>query len=355
MAGIERANGHRPTGLLHLLDPTLKLAPHPQPENYDFDLFKSLDSVHRLTSEVPEDAFSAQTLGTEREGNAVLISEEGLLLTIGYLVIDARSITIKSYGGEPVQAELVGYNHESGMAIIHALAPLPVKPIEIGSAENLTKKDPVIIASYGGEHHSIAAEVASRREFAGSWEYMLDNAIFTTPIHPNWSGAALIDNDGKLCGLGSLWVNDAEKARQDMSLESLDKTQKSRQKDSPGNMFVPIDLLKPIYDDLISTGIAGGEQRPWLGMYTAEAMNRLFVSGVIPDAPADLAEVEPGDLIVGINDQDVPNLPAMYRLLWSLGPAGVEITLNLRRDGEDIDIVVTSDSRYSFMERRKNH
>ena len=120
-------------------------------------------------------------------------------------------------------------------------------------------------------------------------------------------------------------------------------------------MFVPIDLLKPIYDDLVSHGIPSGEQRPWLGMYTAEAMNRLFVSCVIPDAPADYAAVEPGDLIVGINNQDVPSLPAMYRLLWSLGPAGVEVTLNLRRDGEELDIVVTTDSRYSFMERRKKH
>ena len=343
MAGIERANGHRPTGLLHLLDPSLKLAPHPKQEDLDFDLNKALDSVVRLTSEVPEDAFSARTLGIEREGNAVLISDDGLLLTIGYLVVDARTITIKANGGVPVQAELVGYNHESGMAIIHALSPLSgsvdITPIAIGRAEDLAEKDPVIIAPYGGVNHSISASVVSRREFAGSWEYMLDNAIFTSPIHPNWSGAALIRSDGTLCGLGSLWVNDAEKS----------------QKDSPGNMFVPIDLLKPIYDDLVSKGIASGEQRPWLGLYTAEAMNRLFVSGVIPDGPADLSAVEPGDLITGINDQDVPSLPAMYRLLWSLGPASTDITLNLRLDGEDINIVITSDSRYSFMDRRKNH
>jgi S1-C subfamily serine protease len=355
MAGIERANGHRPTGLLHLLDPALKLAPHPNPENYNFDLFKALDSVVRLTSEVPEDAFSAQTLGTEREGNAVLISEDGLLLTIGYLVVDAHTITIKAYGGEPIAAELVGYNHESGMAIIHALAPLPVQPIEIGSAEKIDEQTPVIIAPYGGEHHSICAQVVSRREFAGAWEYMLDRAIFTTPIHPNWSGAALISEDGKLCGLGSLWINDAERKRKDTGFDILDETKKDQSKDSPGNMFVPIDLLKPVYDDLVSVGIASGEQRPWLGMYTAEAMSRLFVSGVIPDGPADSAGIEPGDLIIGIDDQNADSLPDMYRRLWSLGPAGTEITVNLRRDGEDIDIVVTSDSRYSFMERRKKH
>jgi S1-C subfamily serine protease len=343
MAVIERANGHRPTGLLHILDPSLKLASHPKQENLEFDLFKALDSVVRLTAEISEDAFSAQTLGTEREGNAILISKDGLLLTIGYLVVDARSITIKAYGGEMVPAELVGYNHESGLAIIHALAPLPVEPISIGSAEKLNAQSPVIIAPYGGEHHSINARVVSRREFAGSWEYMLDKAIYTAPIHPNWSGAALITENGLLCGVGSLWVNDAE------------IKQNSQTKDSPGNMFVPIDLLKPIYNDLISVGIASGKQRPWLGMYTAETMDRLFVSGVIPDGPADLADVEPGDLIISINDHNLTNLPDMYRFIWSLGPAGTEITLNLRRDGGNIDIIVITDSRYRFMDKRKKH
>jgi S1-C subfamily serine protease len=343
MTVIERANGHRPTGLLHILDPSLKLASHPRQEDLEFDLFKALDSVVHLTAKVSEDAFSARTLGTEREGNAILINKGGLLLTIGYLVVDARTIAIKAYGGETVSAELVGYNHESGLAIIHALAPLPVKPISIGSAENLTEQSRVIIAPYGGEHHSINARVVSRREFAGSWEYMLDKAIYTSPIHPNWSGAALIDELGMLCGVGSLWVNDAK------------MNQNSQSNDCSGNMFVPIDLLHPIYDDLVSVGIASGKQRPWLGMYTAETMNRLFVSGVIPDGPADLAEVETGDLILSINDHDLTNLPDMYRFLWSLGPAGTEITLNIHRDGEDIDIVVITDSRYRFMDKRKKH
>ena len=144
MPGTKRTNGHRPTGLLHLLDPSLKLAPHPKQEDLSFDLYNALDAVVRLTAEIPEDAFSAKTLGQEREGNAVLINEDGLLLTIGYLVVDARSITIKAYGGEPVSAELVGYNHETGMAIIHALGKLPINPIELGSAENLKEEASVI-------------------------------------------------------------------------------------------------------------------------------------------------------------------------------------------------------------------
>jgi S1-C subfamily serine protease len=337
MANIEYANGHRPSGLLHLSDPALRTAPHPQQEDYSFDLHAALSSVLRLESHVPESASSSPTLATERQGNGVLISEDGLILAIGYLVVDADQIELRSRTGKEIRAELVGYNHESGLAIIRSIDELDVAPIPLGESENLVEKDNVILAPYGGPEHCIAGSVVSRREFAGSWEYMLNRAIFTAPIHPNWSGAALIGDDGTLKGIGSLWVNDAEQGR----------------KESPGNMFVPIDLLKPIYDDLVTRGQVPGPTRPWLGMHTAEAMNRLFVSGVTPNGPAAEAGIEPGDLVVGINEMPVAILTEMYRVLWSLGDAGTELVLNLRRDGESLDLPITSDSRYSFMERRR--
>ena len=355
MLNGKRTNGHRPTGLLHLLDPSLKLAPHPKQENLSFDLNTALDSVVRLEAEIPEDAFSAKTLGQEREGNAVLISEDGILLTIGYLVVDARLITIKAFGREPISAEVVGYNHETGLAIIHALDKLPISPIKLGSAANLNEQDPVIIAPYGGEHHSISGKVVSRRDFAGSWEYLLENAIFTSPIHPNWSGAALINDEGALCGIGSLWVNDADQPKEPNITNIAGSGSSDELKNIPGNMFVPIDLLKPIYDDLISFGMVSGDQRPWIGMYTSETMNQLFVSGIIPGAPADLADIEPGDMVIAINHQEVTNLIEMYKLIWSLGSAGSEITFNLRRDDNYLEITVKSDSRYNFMEKRKKH
>lgn len=339
MAGIERANGHRPSGLLHLLDPALRMAPHPTQDEVSFDLDTALSSVVRLESQVPPEAFSARTLGTERQGNAVAIDREGLFLTIGYLVIDANSISLHASGGRVVAAELVGYNHESGLAIIHALSELNLEPLTLGDSESLEEQNSVIIAPYGGIDHAISGGVVSRREFAGSWEYMLDRAIFTSPIHPNWSGAALIGSEGTLMGIGSLWVNDAQAGR----------------KDSPGNMFVPIDLLKPIYDDLVAHGMVMGPTRPWLGMYTAEAMERLFVSGVTPDGPAEAAGVEPGDLVTGIENQPVHTLTEMYRTVWSHGTAGDDILLNLRRDGDSIDITVKSGSRYRFMQQRRRH
>ena len=355
MPDIKRTNGHRPTGLLHLLDPSLKLAPHPKQEDLNFNLYDALDAVVQITAKISDDSFSAKTLGCEREGNAVLINENGLLVTIGYLVVDAHAITIRAHGDKPIPAELIGYNHETGMAIIHALDKLSIKPIDLGSAANLIEDTPVIIAPYGGEHHSINATVASRREFTGSWEYLLENAIFTIPIHPNWSGAALISNEGSLCGIGSLWVNDAEKLDRPITSEVPDPDSRKTLENRPGNMFVPIDLLKPIYDDLVSFGIVSGDQRPWLGMYTSETMDQLVVSGVIPDAPADRAKIEPGDVVIAINDHEVTNLIEMYTLLWSLGSAGSKITLNLRRDDEYIEIIVKSDSRYNFMEKRKKH
>ena len=339
MAGSERVNGHRPSGLLNILDPSLKLAPHPTQEDVDFDLDEGLSSIVRLSSEVPEDAFSARSLGTERQGNAILLDDEGILLTIGYLVVDAHAITLHARGGEDARAELVGYNHESGFALLHARSPLDVPTASIGTANDLEEGEPVIIAPYGAADHAISAAVVSRREFVGSWEYMLDSAIFTAPIHPNWSGAALLRADGSLCGVGSLWINDADESKNE----------------GPGNMFVPIDLLPPIYEHMVSTGLAQGPHRPWLGIYTAEAMNRLFVSGVIPDAPADLAGVEAGDLVYGINDETATSLAGLYRKLWSAGDAGTKIVLNLRRDGEDIDVTVKTDSRYSFLEQRANH
>jgi len=339
MTEIGKINGHRPSGLLHLLDPSLKLAPHPKENEVDFDLELGLSAVVRLSSNVPEEAFSARVLGTEREGNAILLGKDNILVTIGYLVVDAHTITLQAKGGQKVQAEIIGYNHESGLALIHTLSTLDIPFIKQGTADDLEENEPVIIAPYGGVDHAISACVVSRREFAGSWEYLLDRAIFTSPIHPNWSGAALIRRDGTLCGVGSLWINDAEEGKSD----------------SPGNLFVPIDLLEPIYDDMVSSGLAQGPYRPWLGMYTAEAMNSLFVSGVIPDAPADLAGVEVGDVIAGLEDEPINSLSGMYRKLWSLGNAGITVMLNIKRDGEDMDVSVKSDSRYNLMSKRSNH
>ena len=347
MSGTEYLNGNRPTGLLHLLDPSLNLASRPKNEDVNFELVNTLNSIVRLTSNITEDSLSAKTLGTEREGSAILINNDRLLLTIGYLVLDADAIHLKPYDNEQTSAEIISYHHETGLALLRAQTDLTIKPISIGGSNNIQAGDKLIVASYGGLNYSINVSIASRQEFSGSWEYMLDDAIFAVPTHPNWSGAALIDIEGNLCGVGSLWINDNEKYLTDTNGE---KTYRG-----PGNMFVPIDAFTPIYDELISTGTVYNKQRPWLGMYTAESLDKLIVSGIIPNAPADMAGVKQGDLIETVNGEKVDSLSEMYKILWSLGSAGTRVILGVDRDGENIQITVTSDSRYNFMKTNKKH
>ena len=338
MAKIERANGHRPTGLTHILHPALSSAPRPKREDLPFDLDKALSAVIPLTSVVPPDAFTAPILGTEREGNGVLIDEKGLVLTIGYLIAEATEVNL-IIGGESVLARVVAYDYDSGFGLLLATSLLDASPLPLGDSAAVKEGDSIIIAASGGFEQSIDARVISKREFAGSWEYLLDEAIFTTPLHPNWSGAALIDKAGELVGIGSLYVEDATPGEHTVA----------------GNMFVPIDVLKPIYEDLLTQGRAAGLPRPWLGMYAAETIDRMLVTGVAPDSPADQAGVEAGDILLSIDGEIVTGLADMYRRIWSTGVAGADIRVGVLRGGEPIDVVIRSADRYAFFKLPLNH
>lgn len=341
MAGIERANGHRPTGLMNVFHPEFRTAPRPDPDSVKFDLGLALDAVVRLHAEVPGDAFTTHSLGDEREGSGVVIDDDGLVLTIGYLIVEATVVTLGLTGGGTVAAEVAAYDHETGFGMVRALEPLGIKPLALGSSEGAMPGDDVIIASYGGVDHSIGGRLVSKREFAGPWEYMLDEALFTAPLHPFWGGAALIDGRGELIGTGSLFVADA--AGGDESLA--------------GNMFVPIDLLSPIRHDMAALGRVRREPRPWLGLHAVEFDDRLVVSGVAPDGPADAAGIQPGDTLLSLEGQPVNTLPRMYRLLWSVGPAGAEVRVTiLREDEEDVlNATIYSGDRYEFLKLPRRH
>ena len=341
MREFEKANGQRASGVLPLLKPPPLPGPRPKPEECVFDLKAALSAVRPLRSSVPPDSHTAASLGTEREGNAVLIDGEGLLLTIGYLVVEATDIYIGDAKGHPVPAQLIGYDHETGFGLVRAARDLGVTPITAAEgAENLQANDPVIIAAQGGIEQAMSGHVADRREFAGSWEYMLDLAIFTVPLHPGWSGAALIDiDDGKLVGVGSLFVQDAVPGRTPET----------------GNMFVPVDLLTPIFDDLVKIGRRADAPRPWLGMHTTEALGHLLVAGVHDNGPADQSGVMPGDLILGVDGADVETLAEMYRAMWSLGRAGVEVPLAIQRGPLMHEIVVISSDRRSYLSLPQRH
>jgi S1-C subfamily serine protease len=296
-----------------------------------------LDAVVKLKSQVPREARTAPYLGTEREGSGVLIDAEGLIVTIGYLITEAMSVEVET-AGKRATAKVIGFDMESGLGLVRTEQPLGVKPIQLGRSRDATEKSPVLVASFGGAESAIGAQVVSRRTFAGYWEYLLEEAIFTSPPHGNWGGAALIGRDGKLLGIGSLMVPNAGKVPGG-----------GEDKDLPGNMFVPIDKLKPVMADLLSGGRPSGPPRPWLGIRTVEHPSGLVVMSVQPGSPAEKAGVERGDIITRLGGEKVTELGDLYRKLWAKGPAGVEVPLTLLDKRGPREVKVQTMDRYKFL------
>lgn len=338
MAKITRSNGHRLDSIAHIQLGVGTLE-RPNPDDLSFDLDAVSASVVSLSAEIPPDAMTAQTLGTERAGNGVIIDEHGLVLTIGYLISEATAVTLRTAHGDEVAGETVAYDYETGFGLIRALAPLNAAPVEIGEAATAMPGDPVVVVGHGDGGGSIAAQVVAKREFAGYWEYLLDEAIFTTPPHPNWGGTALIDRNGKLIGIGSLFVQET----------------RAPDEHEPGNMFVPIDLLRPVYHDLVTLGRANRASRPWLGMFTTESSGHLIVAGLYSNGPAERAGLEQLDVILRIDDQPVRGLADMYRKIWSAGDAGTKISMTVLRDGKIIDVVIETADRYTLMRVSRPH
>ena len=314
-------------------------AAQPQVAEFAFDLERALASVLQLRSEIPGDAFTASILGTERAGNGVMIRADGLVLTIGYLITEAETIWLAASHGAAVPAHVVGYDQASGFGLVQALGRLGVPALELGTSSEVQVGDPVIVAAGGGRARALKARVASRREFAGYWEYMLDEALFTMPPHPSWGGAACITAEGRLAGIGSLFVQEAR-------AEGIA---------SQGNMIVPIDLLPPILDDLLKLGRASQPPRPWLGIYSSEAEGAVFVAGLAEGGPAHKAGLQPGDLVLEVGGQRVTDLATTFRRIWSIGPAGTDIPLTIARDGNPKRLLIHSADRNDFLKKPRLH
>jgi S1-C subfamily serine protease len=311
----------------------------PDPDEVPFDLERTLSAVVAVRAEVPDDGFTAQTLGTERRGHGVVIRDNGLVLTIGYLIVEATRVWLVDSAGRAAPGHVVGYDQETGFGLVQALEPLQAAPMPLGVSAALAVGDPVIFAGAGGRPQALATEVAAIREFAGYWEYLLDAAIFTAPPHPFWGGGALIGPDGKLCGIGSLFVQEV--------------TPGEAQRE--GNMVVPIDILKPILDAMVTTGRSGRPRRPWLGMFTAEAVGKVVVAGMWNGGPAHKSGIEVGDLILEVDGQPVAGMPSLFRRIWSMGEAGVEVPLMIFRDRKILEIAVPSASRSDYHKAPKLH
>jgi S1-C subfamily serine protease len=281
-------------------------------------------------------ARSSRTLGDERSGAGVLIAPEGLVLTIGYLILEADQVEVTTARGRTLPATVVAYDHATGFGLLRPIGPLDVKPIKLGSSAGVESLDRLMTVGGAGEDSVTVATVVSRRRFAGYWEYMIDEAIFTSPPRPDHSGAALINKDGELVGIGSLFVMDAA-----VPGERL-----------PGNMFVPIDLLKPILAEMVRTGQQKGGRRPWIGVSSLEEDGRIKVLRVSDDSPAAQAGIAPGDILLAIGGEKLENLPDFYRRLWSSGAPGVEVQLKVLHGSEIRDVTIKSIDRAELIRRK---
>ncbi len=318
----------------------LPLELQPRQENTRFDLQAAYRSVVLLHTEVSEDAYTAAILGTDRIGHGVVIrsAERKLVLTIGYLITEAESVWLTDYEGRVVEAYPLGYDPASGFGLVQPLGALDAPAIERGSATALAVGDRVIVVGHGGARHSLEARLIARREFAGYWEYLLDDALFTAPPHPQWGGTALLGEDGLLLGIGSLFVEES------MAQERFD-----------ANMFVPVDLLAPVLEDMVEIGHPRRQPRPWLGIYTAEQADHVIVAGLTRDGPAHRAGLHLGDAIVEVAGQKVSSLPQFLRGVWSAGAAGAQVALTLARGRESLHVSVHSASREDFLKKPQKH
>ena len=294
---------------------------------------KILNAIVKIKANVPKDAATAQILGTEREGNGVIIDKRGHILTIGYLILEAETIEVIKADGDPVKADFVAYDYQTGFGIIRATEPLLIAPLKLGQSLRLKTGNPVLIAGFGGSDAVLGARVVSRKEFAGYWEYLLEEAIYTSPPYPNYGGAALIDRDGQLLGIGSIFTR--------INVEGLGVI--------PCNMSVPIDLLKPILTDLINTGRSSAPPQPWLGINADEVHGRVFIIRVTPQGPAAKAGIKAGDVVVAVNQTPVNGLAQFLRQVWASGPAGVKITLSILQETQLREISVPTADRYRFL------
>ena len=310
----------------------------PRPEEWKFDLDAALDAVVGLRAEIPEDAFTAQVLGTERAGSGVVIRDDGLVLTIGYLITEASTIWLTTNKGVVMGGFPVAYDQTTGFGLVQPLGRLGVRPLERGSIASCRIGENVVMAGHGGAAHALKATVFAKREFAGYWEYVLDEAIFTAPAHPQWGGAALIGAEGKLLGIGSLLVQ-----------EKIDAGT------IQGNMLVPIDLLEPILNDMVKTGRVNRPPRPWLGMYTTEAGERLVIAGLAPGGPAERAGAKVGDAVLEVNSGKPRSLADLWRKIWDAGPSGAVVPLKIARNGKTSELRIVSADRSDFLKKPHLH
>jgi len=317
--------------------PSAAPAPPKQDEEAKYQYLKdAANAVVGIQVKALANARSAATLGVDRAGSGVVIDKDGLVLTIGYLILEADQVDVVTSEGRAVPAMVAAYDHATGFGLLRPLVPIEVKPIKLGTSGRVEPTFRMLVAGAGGAESLSVATVVSRRKFAGYWEYFLEDAIFTSPPRPDFGGAALIDRHGELVGIGSLFVMDAETPGERL----------------PGNMFIPIDHLKPVLSELLATGKQKGARRPWLGINSMEEDGRIKVLRVTQESPAELAGIEAGDIILSLSGSHVKTLDDFYKRLWSAGAPGVEVTLKVLHGSDVKDVKVRSMDRMEHIRKK---
>jgi S1-C subfamily serine protease len=311
----------------------------PDPADYSFDLDHVLSAVVGLRTTAPSDAFTASALGTEREGSGVVIGDDGLLLTMGYLITEVETVWLTSSDGRAIPGHALAFDGETGFGLVQPLGKLGLPKLEFGDSSKAALGDSVLFASAGGRRRAIETKIVGRQEFAGYWEYLLEDAIFTAPAHPFWGGGALISQDGKLLGVGSLILQqgDAKGRRHDM------------------NLVVPINCLPPVLDDLRRFGQVNRPARPWLGVYAMEEEDSVVIGGLADGGPADRAGLRAGDHVLAVEEEEVTDLAGLWRSLWACGPAGARVTLMVQRDDRRMPVSIPTVDRRSLLKSPRMH
>ena len=311
----------------------------PDPADYAFDLDHVLSAVVGLRATAPNDAFTAGALGTDREGSGVVIGDDGLLLTMGYLITEAETVWLTSADGRAVPGHALAFDGETGFGLVQPLGRLNLPKLEFGDSSSLALGEQVLFASAGGRRRAIETKIVGRQEFAGYWEYLLDEALFTAPAHPFWGGGALIGKDAKLLGVGSLILQQGDN--------------KGRRHDM--NMIVPIGILPPILDDLRRYGQVNRPPRPWLGVYAMEDDETVVIGGIADGGPAERAGLRTGDHVLAVEDEEVTDLAGLWRGVWACGPAGARVTLMVQRDERRMPVSIATVDRRSLLKSPRMH
>jgi len=308
-------------------------APASAPRATSGDLQRFNSSIVRVNTKVPDDAGSSQTLGPDRVGTGIILDAR-TVLTIGYVTLEADAVMVTTASGKRIPASVAGYDHATGFGLVRTAVPLDGKPLPLGDSDAVSEKQKVLTLGHG-EPEATEIFVLSRKPFAAGWEYLIERPIYTFPPVNNWSGAALITADGTLVGVGSLIVNDASPS----------------QKGVPGNLFVPVNLLKPIMADLLANGRRSAGVQPWLGMTTEDVRGNLMVTRLARNGPAENAGVNVGDIVVGVGGDRIGEQADFYRKVWKVGPAGANIPLRLLKGGEVREVTVKSIDRFDFLRK----